>query len=276
MHSFRFQVSLLMILLGGSAWAGFIPADPFGQSSQVRDADPNQQVGPSTEIRVHVRLIPIDVRVTDGADRPVTDLKQEDFQVFENGQLQEIRHFTIQTLTPTTGGPARSSDLRLPTTIEPTPQTGRTFLILLGRGRHQQALKSVDALIQFVRESLLPQDLVAVYAYNRATDFTSDREQIVQVLEQYKNEADGIEAWLEQNLRGFKAVYGVGEPPKSVQLDIDRIFESATGLGSRQVLPGQVETDDTVIRDWEATAAFIMGRKHSIDEARFQAQVRFT
>jgi hypothetical protein len=266
MSSLRFQASLLMILLGGSAWAGFTPADPLGQTSQGRDADPDQQAGASTNIRVHVRLIPVDVRVTDKDDRPITDLKQEDFQVFENGRLQKIRHFSMQTLTSAPAVPPQSSDLRLPTIIEPTPQTGRTFLILLGRGRHQQALKSVDALIQFVREALLPQDLVAVYAYNRATDFTSDRDQIVQVLEQYKEVADGIEAWLEQNLRGFKVVYGVGTPPKSVQLDIDRIFGGVTGLASRQVLPGQVDTGDTVINDWEATAAFILGKKNSINE----------
>ena len=33
----------------------------------------------------------IDVTVTDSKDRPVTNLTQQDFQVFENGVLQEIR-----------------------------------------------------------------------------------------------------------------------------------------------------------------------------------------
>ena len=267
MQSFRFPGSLLMIALSCGAWSGSISAVHPGQSIKAQASNPRQQPG---IIRVHVRLIPVDVRVTDRGDRPVTDLKQEDFQVLENGQPQEIRHFSVQTLTATSAGPAPSAELRIATTIEPTPRTGRTFLILLGRGRHQQALKAVDALIQFVREGLLPQDLVAVYAYNRATDFTSDREQIVQVLEQYKKVSDRIEAWLEQNLRGFRIVYGVREAPKPVQLDIDRIFESATGLASRQVLPGQVDAGDNVINDWDETADFILGKRNSLAEGRLR------
>jgi VWFA-related protein len=254
----------MAIALSCGAWAGFIPAVHPGQSIKPQASNPSQQPG---IVRVFVRLIPVDVRVTDRADRPVTDLKQEDFQVFENGQPQDIRHFSVQTLTATSGGPP-SAALRIPTTIEPTARTGRTFLIMMGRGRHQQALKAVDALIRFVREDLLPQDLVAVYAYNRATDFTSDREQIVHVLEQYKKTSDKIESWLEQNLRGFRIVYGARQVPKSLQLEIERIFESATGLASRQVLPGRVDAGDAVTGDWEETADFILGKRNSIAEAR--------
>jgi hypothetical protein len=73
---------------------------------------------------------------------------------------------------------------------------------------------------------------------------------------------------LEQNLRGFRIVYGVREAPKPVQLDIDRIFESATGLASRQVLPGMVDAGDNVINDWDETADFILGKRNSIVEGR--------
>ncbi len=36
----------------------------------------------------------------------------------------------------------------------------RTFLIVLGRGRLQGPARGLDAAIAFVRENLLPQDLV--------------------------------------------------------------------------------------------------------------------
>ena len=47
----------------------------------------------------------------------------------------------------------------------------------------------VDAAIGFVRDSLLPQDQVAVAAYNRATDFTTDRAKILKVLERVQSQA---------------------------------------------------------------------------------------
>lgn len=39
-------------------------------------------------IRVRVTLVPIDIIVTDKDDRPVTDLRQEDFTVIEDGVRQ--------------------------------------------------------------------------------------------------------------------------------------------------------------------------------------------
>jgi len=51
-------------------------------------------------IRVQVNLVPVDVIATNEDGRPVTDLRKEDFRILENGREQEIRHFSIQTLTP--------------------------------------------------------------------------------------------------------------------------------------------------------------------------------
>jgi len=45
------------------------------------------------ELRVDVSLVTLDVEVTDSMGRPVSTLKQEDFQVYENGMLQTIRSF---------------------------------------------------------------------------------------------------------------------------------------------------------------------------------------
>ena len=45
--------------------------------------------------------------------------------------------------------------------------------------------KGLDALIAFIEGRLLPQDQVAVIAYNRATDFTTDRQPILEVLTRF-------------------------------------------------------------------------------------------
>jgi VWFA-related protein len=147
-------------------------------------------------IRVRVTLVPIDIVVTDTNDRPVTDLRKEDFTIVEDGVRQEIAHFSFQELAalpPDPSAPTKGLLRKIPV-AELTPETRRTLLIVLGRGRLQSPSKGIDGLLNFVRRELLPQDLVAVLAYNRATDFTTDHEKVVQVLERFKKYHEGIEA----------------------------------------------------------------------------------
>ncbi len=50
---------------------------------------------PQMTIRVPVRLIAVDVIVTDEQGKSLIDLRKDDFQVFDNGRRQEIRHFRV-------------------------------------------------------------------------------------------------------------------------------------------------------------------------------------
>jgi VWFA-related protein len=217
----------------------------------------SQRPGPPGTIRINVRLVPVDVIVTDDRGRPVTDLKREDFQIFENGRLQDIRHFTVQTFTGASTEQVQAAAPPLSSINEVAPQTTRTFLIMMGRGRHQLAFKSVDALIRFVREGLSPQDRVAVFAYDRATDFTTDHEKIAQVLERYKALHEKIESWLDSRFSGLAAVYASKEIPKSFQNEIDKIFIGPEGLASRQVLPGRMTPGGTIVNDLEKAVSSI-------------------
>jgi VWFA-related protein len=180
----------------------------------------DQRPGQAGTIQVRVRLIPVDVIVTDAHDRPVTDLKQEDFQIFENGRPQQIRHFSIQTFSAASPAPNQLAQLHTVQTLDLAPQDARTFMILLGRGRH--GLHAVDRLIQFVRDGLLPQDRVAVRAYNRSSEFTADHRQVVQILERYKKVGDEIESFLEL-YGGYVPRFRTFYQPK-----IDSIFDGET------------------------------------------------
>ena len=91
------------------------------------------------------------------------------------------------------------------------PQSRRIFLIVLGRGRLQPPSKGVDGVIHLVRERLLPQDYVAVLAWNRATDFTTDHAKVADVLERFKKSHEKIESLLKQQFSGLAAVYGGSE-----------------------------------------------------------------
>ncbi len=101
-------VSLAPLLL----LAAFIPdtcAFPFrGQLVQGGRGDPYP--GMKQPISIQVRMIPIDVIVTDKDNVPVLDLKKEDFTILENGIPQEIQNFSIQTL-PATPGSGQSASV---------------------------------------------------------------------------------------------------------------------------------------------------------------------
>ncbi|MGA2261733.1 MAG: VWA domain-containing protein [Acidobacteriota bacterium] len=232
-------IILLMMVLGASPH-GFSERSAFsGGAAESKALSANQQTGPPGTIRVRVRLVPVDVTVIDKDGKPVPDLRQEGFRIFEDGQEQEIRHFSVEKLTEAVPDVSPPFMLRKVPTLELAPQSYRTFLILMGRGRFQTPFRVVDALVKFVRNDLLPQDRVAVYAYNRATDFTTDHELIAQALERYGKMNEKIESWVEFQMSGLAAIYGIRDKymSKSIQSEIDWIFENQEGLGYKQPPP---------------------------------------
>jgi VWFA-related protein len=198
--------------------------------------NPQQQQPQVPIFRSAVTLVPIDVRVTDKNGKPVTDLKQDEFTITEDGVKQDIRHFSVRTLAPEkveadTGLALREQAISL------EPQTNRIFLIVLGRGKLQEPSKAVDALINFVRGQLLPQDQVAVFAYNRATTFTRNHQRIVTLLERFKQIHEQVDFEVGLQMSGLAAIYGSKLIPRSLQGQIDQMFAGSGLLASQRVEP---------------------------------------
>ena len=198
---------------------------------------PSAQQTPQPTFRTGVTIVPVDVRVLDRDGRPVTDLKQADFTVLEDGAPQEIRYFSARGLVPVAVTAETKPAVRTRGSSPLQEQSARIFLIVLGRGRLQYPSKGVDALIHFVRNRLLPQDQVAVLAFNRATDFTTDRARILDVLERYKRRHEDVEATFKHQTSGLAGVYGSLEPSATLQRDIDAIFRGPQGQTARAVTP---------------------------------------
>jgi VWFA-related protein len=170
-------------------------------------------------------MVPVDVRVIDKAGRPVTDLKQEDFTILEDGVRQQVRQFSAHALTPQTAQPgARPAPWELMSTL-PRPDR-RVFVVLLGCGRLDEPSKAIDALARFVRTQLLPQDHVAIVAYNRGIDFTTDHEAAATVIERFKRANGDIDLDVGlQMTNGMGAVYGSKVIPARLQASIDKMFQ---------------------------------------------------
>ena len=199
--------------------------------------------------RTRVTIIPVDVRVVDRDGKPVTDLKREDFIVSEDGVAQKIVHFSFQQLAPGAKPVDDELPVRRTSVQELAPQGQRIFLLVMGRGRQSGPGQNLDAAMDFVKKRLLPQDRVSVLAYNRSTDFTSDHDKIIAVLERYKDKHEAVETKLRQRFSGLAAQYSDGTIPASIQKDIDGIFRAPDAPGSRTVAGTDISDGRTIADD---------------------------
>jgi VWFA-related protein len=192
-------------------------------------------------LRSSVVLVPLDVRVLDARGDPVTNLPASDFEVSEDGVVQEIALLTMYDTTQLESQ-ARSHSEVLSAGYGKEPSPGRVFLIVLGRGDLQGPSRGLSALTEFVKTRLLPSDRIAVLAYKRVTDFTTDRTPLLRLLEQYKNAHRLIERRLE--------LWFIGE---DIPAKINALFD-APGLPKTRELPHPFNPSDV--------GQFVLGVNH--------------
>jgi VWFA-related protein len=209
-------------------------------------------------IRTGITIVPIDVRVVDRSGNPVTNLTQEDFTILEEGHPQTIRHFLAHAFTPDPAAARTGLTFRQPDAPSLEVHNRRVFLVMLGRGRHESAFKYVDALARFVDDSLLPQDQVALLAWNRATDFTSDHTLIRATVERLRERHETIESMLVEWFSGLRAIYGSRDIPARIQREIDAVFEEASALRPRELTPGQISDPNRVFEEVRRTGQDIL------------------
>jgi VWFA-related protein len=152
-------------------------------------------------------LVPLTVTVLDSRGAPVTDLTAADFAVYENDQPREILSFFTQAMTGprVAGAPAAANGM--------TPARRRRFLLVLGFGRIQQPGRGVDGALSLVRERLLPDDAVAVMAFHRTTEFTTNHQAVLAVLQRFKQHHERIVWDIREYFRRTRSPFSRGGPP---------------------------------------------------------------
>jgi VWFA-related protein len=152
-------------------------------------------------VTITTNLVQVDVVVTDKNGRPVTDLKAEDFEVVEDGQLQPITHFSFNmigqasTLSTAPANPTASpTDKNRKAPPPPPPvslrpeQVQRTVALVVDdlcmSFQSTDAVRS--ALKKFVDEQVQPTDLVAIFRSRGGggalQQFTSDKSQLYRAI----------------------------------------------------------------------------------------------
>lgn len=117
--------------------------------------------GQDDPIRVETNLVTVNVAVNDKNGKPVKNLRQEQFEIFDNRQRQQITHFSVEE-APVTYGVVYDMP---PTTAE------RTTAVL-------------DALSAFTKE-LRPEDRFFVVAFNQSGSLSVDFVPTIEQLEKF-------------------------------------------------------------------------------------------
>jgi VWFA-related protein len=133
-----------------------VPALPEPQEQQQSDSQTQKQ-GPTPTIKAEVNLVNLFATVRDKNKRIVTDLKQTDFQIFEDNHQEDIAFF--------------SKEMNLPITLG---------LLLDTSGSEQYMLGAIqDAGAQFLHRVLKKGDEAMVISFDTdvdlLADFTDDR-----------------------------------------------------------------------------------------------------
>jgi len=148
---------------------------------------------PPITFRSEVNYVEVDAVVRDGQGNFVRDLRQGDFQVFEDGTPQTVTAFSLIDIPITRSDRA----LFLPEDLEPDVRSnasgpeGRLYVLLLD-DIHTDAMRSVrvrQAARQFIERSLGANDLAAVIhtsgRSDGAQDFTNSRRLLAKAVDSF-------------------------------------------------------------------------------------------
>jgi VWFA-related protein len=165
---------------------------PPAQQPPAPQPDPNQPRPPV--IRRGVNFVSVDVIVTDNKGNPVEDLKQEDFEVFEDNQRQDVETFQIIKIDQSTA--ALSSPLgEIRSTADEEREAARPdvriFAIFLDdyHVRLGTSMGVRSPLMRFIEQQIAPGDLVGImYPLLPVADFSLTRNHaaIIQAIQNFQ------------------------------------------------------------------------------------------
>ena len=157
-----------------------------GQSKK----DPPKQRVPQYDTAAVIKLVA--VRVLDQDGRPVTDLKKENFILYDNGKKQIITEFEVHTLSEA-GMEVRSQGQASDLAKAVKGMNRRLFIFLDIQGSGATGLANAKkAALHFVNTQLRPGDEVGILGFSYMTGFfiqeylTTDYEKIRKAIEKTK------------------------------------------------------------------------------------------
>lgn len=192
----NFLVSVLALLI---LYAGL-----YGQ-----EAKPSPKPTPSDDdvVKISTSLIQIDVSVTDSKGKPITDLRPEEIEIYENGEKQSISNFSFVSSAKETiqkQVPGDKTAIPVPQGTLRPEQIRRTIALVVDdlSLSFESAYQTRRSLRKFVDEQMQDGDLVAIIrtgaGIGALQQFTSDKRMLYAAIEKVKwnpNGSGGISAF---------------------------------------------------------------------------------
>ena len=133
-----------------------------------------------------VTLKLIQIYVTDDKGNPVSNLKKNDFELYDNGKIQTIEAFEKYLLSSKLTENQEQQEIISPISAE----SSRKFILFFDFAFNnlKGILNSKEAALHFIDNYMQPKDQIAVYSYsafsgfNFNSDLTSNHEKIRKII----------------------------------------------------------------------------------------------
>jgi len=161
-------------------------------------------------VKISTTLIQIDATVTDSRGRIITDLKADEFEIYENGKKQEITNFSFISAKGKLNkavNKRNTSDQIAPVPFPPSAKDkipGRTIALVVDDLTLSSSSMSAvrHGLRNYINKQMLPGDFVAIIKTGGGSgalqQFTSDKRRLNAVIDQLRwnpNGKGGISAF---------------------------------------------------------------------------------
>ncbi len=181
-------------------------------------------------IRIETRLVNLNVKAVDKAGQPLTDLKQDDFVIYEDGVKQEVSHFR---------------PVNAPVNI--------LLLLDLSGSTQKKRGAMMEAARRFI-DTLPPQDKISLVAFTRKyrplAEFTTDKARLKKDVEQIKKIGGGT-AFYDSMWKALDDLNRINDARKAVVVLTDGEDESLIGneetLHTFEELLGRAAEEDVTI-----------------------------
>jgi VWFA-related protein len=143
-------------------------------------------------------LVIVDITVLGRDAKPVENLTRDDFELYEDGKLQQLQGCDLQRLDtkvlPTVNPPMRPllrGDIPPPATPADTARDHRLIILLFDFSSMQPAeqIRTADAAVKFLSTQMTLSDLVSIMVFasslQTVQDFTADRDLLISTIQQF-------------------------------------------------------------------------------------------
>ena len=223
----------------GVALASLLAAQVFGPASAAQDPQP-------PKLRSVTRTVPLFVTVTDENGRLIPDLEKEDFEVYDNGKLQQL------------------------TVFENKSQPIGVIVMLDTSGSMTLILDRVKAAAEQFLIRMLPEDVGRVGAFNDKieilpeNEFTADRDRLIQLLKEL-DFGYPTRLWdaVDESLRRLE-----GLPQRKVVLVFTDGDDTASRRDGDDVMQQAQRTETMIYSIGLSTEIFVGGRRQRSTPAK--------